>query len=60
MTTISDIIEFLNEKAESERKCQPSMDGRREEYYKGKFDAYIDCANMLKRYIEQENNGRER
>ena len=29
------------------------MDGRREAYYDGMKDAYLDCANILRKYLEQ-------
>ena len=52
MTTIKEIIECFERKAS--QKCQPSMDGSREQYYKGLSTAYKDCANILKKYLEQE------
>ena len=52
MTTLKEIIEHLKFKASI--KCQPSMDGTREHYYKGLSTAYMDCANILKKYLEQE------
>lgn len=51
MTTIEEVIEALELK--SRQKCNPSMDGRREAYYDGMRDAYIDCANILRKYLEQ-------
>ena len=52
MTTLEEIIEHLENKAK--KGCQPSMDGSREKYYEGLSDAYMDCANMLKKFLEQE------
>jgi hypothetical protein len=52
MTTLKEIIEHLEIKAKA--KCQPSMDGSRERYYEGLSAAYTDCANILKRYLEQD------
>ena len=53
MTTLKEIIGFLKEKSERELKCQPSMDGSREKYYQGKYDAFQDCVQMLEKYCEQ-------
>lgn len=52
MTTLKEIIEHLEIKAKA--KCQPSMDGSRERYYEGLSAAYMDCASILKRYLEQD------
>jgi ERCC4-related helicase len=52
MTTLEEIIEHLENKAK--KNCQPSMDGSREKYYEGLSDAYMDCANILKKFLEQE------
>lgn len=52
MTTLEEIIEHLENKAK--KSCQPSMDGSREKYYEGLSDAYMDCTNMLKKFLEQE------
>ena len=33
--------------------CQPPMDGSREKYYEGLSVAYMDCADILKKYLIQ-------
>lgn len=55
MTTLQEIIDILRYKASQE--CQPSMDGSREKYYKGRNDAYIECAEILEKYLEQKKDG---
>ena len=52
MTTLEEIIEHLENKVK--KGCQPSMDGSREKYYEGLSDAYMDCANILKKFLGQE------
>lgn len=54
MTTLRDIIQYLKKK--SAVKCQPSMDGSRERYYEGKKDAYLDCAEILEKYLSQSSS----
>ena len=55
MITLEEIIEHLENKAKNRaRGCQPSMDGSREKYYEGLSVAYMDCANILKKFLEQE------
>ena len=51
MITLQEIIDILRLKASQE--CQPSMDGRREQYYKGRDEAYLECAEILEKYIKQ-------
>ena len=51
MTTLEEIIEHLENKAK--KGCQPSMDGSREKYYEGLSVAYMDCADILKKYLMQ-------
>ena len=51
MKTLKEIIDILRYKAS--QGCQPSMDGRRESYYKGRNDAYNECADILEKYLKQ-------
>ena len=53
MATLEGIIEHLENKAK--KRCQPSIDGSTEKYYKGLSEAYMDCVNMLKKYLAQAN-----
>ena len=32
------------------------MDGSRERYYDGKKDAYLDCADILEKYLSQSSS----
>lgn len=57
MTTIKEIIKYLESK--SNKECQPSMDGSREKYYQGRNEAYLECANILRKYLEQEMDEQE-
>ena len=52
MTTLQEIIDILRLKASQE--CQPSMSGLREQFYKGRNSAYIECAEILEKYLKQE------
>ena len=51
MVTLEEIIEHLENK--KKKGCQPSMDGSREKYYEGLSVAYMDCADILKKYLIQ-------
>lgn len=57
MTTIKEIIKHLEHK--SKIVCQPSMDGSREKYYQLRSEAYLECANILRKYLEQETDEQE-